>query len=163
MFATLGVLATGATLCVFIMYRETPVVKASGRELSLYLLSAVFISFFATFIIVHKPTPAICGTTRMLIGLCYGNIQFQNNTNIIKNTLSVAGLCFTMLYASILTKTSRIARIFNNSGQKPKRAKYTSPRSQLVIVNMLLMIEVCNHGCKGAFLLCEQPLPPVSL
>ena len=117
--ALLGIIWTIVILLVFIRFWNTPVIKASGRELSLYLLAGIFMSFLSTFLFINKPTEATCGLTRILLGLC-----------------------FTTIYTSILTKTNRISRIFNNGTNSPQKAKYTSPRSQLLIVNVMVLIEL---------------------
>ena len=117
--ALLGIICTILILIIFIRFWHTPVIKASGRELSLYLLTGTFVSFFSTFLFVNKPSEATCGITRILLGLC-----------------------FTVIYTSILTKTNRISRIFNNATSSPQKAKYTSPRSQLLIVNIMVFVEL---------------------
>lgn len=72
-----------------------------------------------TFVIVAKPAPCTCGITRFFLGFCY-----------------------TLCYAAIVTKTNRIARIFNQRRLKPcQKPKYTSPKSQLVITAFLVSVE----------------------
>ncbi|XP_027196732.2 metabotropic glutamate receptor 2-like isoform X2 [Dermatophagoides pteronyssinus] len=116
-FAITGMLATISTWIVFFCYAETPIIKASGRELSNLHLSGIFLSFAATFVILAKPTPLTCGLTRFFLGFCY-----------------------TICYAAIVTKTNRISRIFTHrSCQKPK---FTSPQSQLVITFLLISVQI---------------------
>eukprot|EP00058_Branchiostoma_floridae_P028530 XP_002614021.1 hypothetical protein BRAFLDRAFT_67395 [Branchiostoma floridae] len=98
-------------------YGETPVVKASGRELCYVLLVGIFCSHAITFVLVAKPTTLTCGMTKVSVGVCYA-------------------LC----YAALLTKTNRIYRIFHNKGKK--KQKYISPNSQLFITFMFVLIEV---------------------
>lgn len=72
-----------------------------------------------TFVIVAKPAPCTCGITRFFLGFCY-----------------------TLCYAAIVTKTNRIARIFNQRRLKPcQKPKYTSPKSQLIITALLVSVE----------------------
>ncbi len=118
-FSLVGIICATAILGVFLKYRDTPIIKASGKELSYYLLGGIFLSYFSTFLFVSHPSPTLCGMTRILLGLC-----------------------FTSIYAAILTKTNRIARIFNNNKNTPQKAKYTSPKSQLLIVNTITLIEL---------------------
>ena len=113
--ALAGMVAAIIVGTVFTKFNNTPVVKAAGRELSFYLLAGILMSFFSTFVMVAPPDDVTCGLTRIMLGLCY-----------------------TMVYGSILTKTNRIARIFHGGSGSPKKAKYTSPKSQILIVNMLL-------------------------
>ena len=53
-FSSLGLVVTSLMIWVFIRHNNTPVVKASGRELSYVLLSGVFLSYAMTFIFVLK-------------------------------------------------------------------------------------------------------------
>nr|CAD7426272.1 unnamed protein product [Timema monikensis] len=115
----LGVLLTVFVALIFWTYSDTPVIKASGRELSYLLLLGTLASFCMTFVIVSRPTSFTCGLTRFFLGFCY-----------------------TLCYAAIVTKTNRIARIFNNTAHSPHKTRYTSPQSQLVITALLTLVEV---------------------
>ncbi|XP_054719019.1 metabotropic glutamate receptor 3-like [Uloborus diversus] len=118
-FAGLGILTTTVVGFVFWIYADTPIIKASGRELSGLLLLGIFMSFSMTFVIVAKPAPCTCGITRFFLGFCY-----------------------TLCYAAIVTKTNRIARIFNQRRQKPcQKPRCTSPKSQLIITALLVSVE----------------------
>lgn len=55
-------------------------------------------------------------------------------------------LCFTVVYAALLTKTNRISRIFNASKQSAKRPSLISPKSQLLICSVLVSIQVSVIG-----------------
>ncbi|XP_035220503.1 metabotropic glutamate receptor 3-like [Stegodyphus dumicola] len=118
-FAGLGIMTTTVVAIVFWAYGDTPIIKASGRELSGLLLLGIFLSFGMTFVIVAKPAPCTCGITRFFLGFCY-----------------------TLCYAAIVTKTNRIARIFNQKRKKPcQKPRYTSPKSQLIITALLVSVE----------------------
>ena len=93
--ALLGCLVTMATAGIFIWYRDTPLIKATGLEISYYLLCSMFLSYGSSFVVVAPPSFGVCAFTRILVGLD-----------------------FTMVYASILTKTNRIYRIFNEGRQQ---------------------------------------------
>ncbi|XP_052132306.1 metabotropic glutamate receptor 6-like [Frankliniella occidentalis] len=117
--ASFGLVATVLVSAVFWTHRNTPVIKAAGRELSALLLVAELASYLVTFVMVAPPTNATCGLTRFALGFC-----------------------FTLSYAAVLTKTNRIARIFNQCpGAGPKKTRYTSPGSQLVITALLTSVE----------------------
>lgn len=116
-FAIAGMLATIGTWIVFFYYAETPIMKASGRELSNLHLAGIFLSFAVTFVILAKPTPLTCGLTRFFLGFCY-----------------------TICYAAIVTKTNRISRIFTH--RSCQRPKFTSPQSQLVITSLLISVQI---------------------
>ncbi|KHN75671.1 Metabotropic glutamate receptor 7 [Toxocara canis] len=87
-FSTLGIAATLFVVSVFVRYSSTPVVMASGRELCYCMLTGISLCYVVTFVLVSKPTVSICAASRVLIGLSMSAI-----------------------YAAILTKTNRLARI----------------------------------------------------
>ncbi|XP_076762369.1 metabotropic glutamate receptor 4 isoform X3 [Xylocopa sonorina] len=109
-FASIGILSTLFTTVVFIRFNRTPVIMASGRELCYVLLIGILSCYGMSFVILSKPTTWNC--TYLRIGL---------------------GLCLSICYSAILTKTNRISRIFNQGPKSTKRPAYTSPKSQVVI------------------------------
>lgn len=74
------------------------------------LLSGILTCYLMSFVILAEPTIVTCTTLR--IGL---------------------GLCLSICYSAIFTKTNRISRIFNRGIKSIKRPSYTSPRSQVFI------------------------------
>lgn len=118
-FSSIGIIATLFVITVFSKYNDTPVVKASGRELSFVLLSGIFLCYSMTFILISKPGVIMCGMQRFGIGLC-----------------------FALCYGAILTKTNRIARIFRAGKRTAKRPKFISPKSQLFICFGLISLQV---------------------
>lgn len=117
LFASIGILFTLTVLGIFLYYFNTPVIKAMGRELSLLLLAGVMTSLGTVFLVVAPPTVVMCAVTRFLLGVSY-----------------------TIIYASILTKTNRISRIFSDTST-PNKARFTSPGSQLLIASFLIFGE----------------------
>lgn len=109
-FASVGILSTLFTTAVFIRFNRTPVIMASGRELCYVLLVGILSCYGMSFVILSKPTTWNC--TYLRIGL---------------------GLCLSICYSAILTKTNRISRIFNQGMKSIKRPSYTSPKSQVAI------------------------------
>uniref|UniRef100_A0A1I8FX21 G_PROTEIN_RECEP_F3_4 domain-containing protein n=1 Tax=Macrostomum lignano TaxID=282301 RepID=A0A1I8FX21_9PLAT len=109
--SALGLATTGAFGLVFLSKRDTPLIKASGRETSAVLLVGIFLSYLCPYLMLLKPHLVVCALTRL-----------------------APGLCFTVCYAAILAKTNRIARIFQVSASSSKRTKFTSPISQLYII-----------------------------
>lgn len=123
--ASLGIFSTVLVGIIFWVHLETPVIKAASRELSYILLGGILFSFLMSFVIVAPPNIMSCGLTRFFLGFSY-----------------------TLCYAAILTKTSRISRIFNSThSSKSHKARYTSPWSQVVIVVMLVSVEVVINVC----------------
>ncbi|XP_023703761.1 metabotropic glutamate receptor 4 isoform X4 [Cryptotermes secundus] len=118
-----GILITLFVCGVFVRHNDTPVVRASGRELSYVLLTGILLCYCVTFALVLRPTDVVCGIQR------FG-----------------AGFCFTVVYAALLTKTNRIARIFNAGKRTAKRPSFISPRSQLFICSGLVGVQVLING-----------------
>ncbi|PBC28293.1 Metabotropic glutamate receptor [Apis cerana cerana] len=122
-FSATGILITLFVCGVFLKHNDTPVVRASGRELSYVLLSGILLCYLVTFALVLRPTDIVCGIQRF-----------------------AAGFCFTVVYAALLTKTNRISRIFNASKHSAKRPSFISPRSQLIICSGLVFVQILVNG-----------------
>ncbi|KAH0545837.1 metabotropic glutamate receptor 7-like isoform X1 [Cotesia glomerata] len=109
-FASIGILITLFTIIIFVRFNHTPVIMASGRELCYVLLVGILLCYGMSFVILGEPTRWNC--TYLRIGL---------------------GLCLSICYSAILTKTNRISRIFTQGKKCLKRPSYTSPKSQIAI------------------------------
>ncbi|KAL6106846.1 grm3 [Pungitius sinensis] len=131
--ACLGFMCTGLVFWVFIRHNNTPLVKASGRELCYILLCGVFMSYALTFLFLAKPSPAICALRRL--GL---------------------GTSFAVCYSALLTKTNRIARIFSGvkDGAGAVRPRFISPSSQVFICLSLISVQLVMVS---VWLLLEVP------
>ncbi|XP_045772809.1 metabotropic glutamate receptor 2-like [Maniola jurtina] len=118
-FSAAGILLTMLVGGVWVARCGTPVVRASGRELSFVLLAGILMCYLVTFALVFRPTDFLCALQR------FGT-----------------GFCFTVVYAALLTKTNRIARIFDASKHSARRPSLISPKSQLLICTILVSIQV---------------------
>lgn len=49
---------------IFFRFNDTPVVRASGRELSYVLLAGILMCYCVTYALVLKPTDLVCGIQR---------------------------------------------------------------------------------------------------
>lgn len=112
--ATLGIVATIAVIVLFIRANDTPLVRASGRELSYMLLGGILMCYLNTFALLAPPSVGTCGLQRTGIGLA-----------------------FSIVYGALLVKTNRISRIFKTSKMSAKRLKYISPRSQVTFASAM--------------------------
>ncbi|TMW50278.1 hypothetical protein DOY81_004630 [Sarcophaga bullata] len=122
-FSATGILVTLFIVGVFVRHNDTPIVRASGRELSYILLAGILMCYAVTFALVLKPTNVVCAIQRFSVGFC-----------------------FTVVYAALLTKTNRIARIFKAGKQSAKRPSFISPKSQLVICSFFISIQILING-----------------
>ena len=112
--AVVGIASTCVVVVAFLKHFNTPVVKASGRELSFMLFSGFIICYLQTFVILAKPGPIVCGVQRFGVGVG-----------------------FAVTYAALLTKTNRISRIFDSARHSAKRPPFISPKSQVTSLYLL--------------------------
>ncbi|XP_047739817.1 metabotropic glutamate receptor 1 [Hyalella azteca] len=118
--AALGFLATVFTMAVFICYNHTPVVKASTRELSYIIFVGMMMSYSSSLAFLAKPSTTSCIVARLL-----------------------PGLSFSMIYAALVTKTNRIARILaGNKKIMIRKLRFMSALAQVVITLILISVEV---------------------
>lgn len=104
---------------VFIFHNDTPVVKASTRELSYIIMFGIILAFCSTFVLVAKPNIITCYFTRIL-----------------------PGLSFSLIYGALVTKTNRIARILEGTKKIiTKKPRFMSASAQVVITFILIGIE----------------------
>lgn len=117
--AILGILATTGVIVTFVRFNDTPIVRASGRELSYVLLTGIFLIYLITFLMIAEPSVAVCAFRRLFLGL---------------------GMCIS--YSAMLTKTNRIYRIFEQGKKSVTPPKFISPTSQLIITFILISVQV---------------------
>ncbi|KAH0628910.1 hypothetical protein JD844_010545 [Phrynosoma platyrhinos] len=117
--AILGILGTTFIVITFIRFNDTPIVRASGRELSYVLLTGIFLIYSITFLMIAEPGVAVCALRRLFLGL---------------------GMAIS--YSALLTKTNRIYRIFEQGKKSVTPPKFISPTSQLVITFSLMSVQI---------------------
>uniref|UniRef100_A0A8C6KQK0 Glutamate metabotropic receptor 8 n=1 Tax=Nothobranchius furzeri TaxID=105023 RepID=A0A8C6KQK0_NOTFU len=115
----LGIIATSFVIVTFVRYNDTPIVRASGREMSYVLLTGIFLCYAITFLMIATPDVGVCSLRRIFLGL---------------------GMCFS--YAALLTKTNRIHRIFEQGKKSVTAPRFISPASQLVITFSLISVQL---------------------
>ncbi|XP_077373909.1 glutamate receptor, metabotropic 8b isoform X2 [Festucalex cinctus] len=121
LIAVLGICATALVAATFARHNDTPIVRASGREMSYVLLTGIFLCYAATFPMVAPPGAAVCSLRRVFLG---------------------TGMCFS--YAALLTKTNRIHRIFARGGTAVAAPRFISPASQLAITSSLAGVQLAG-------------------
>lgn len=118
-FASIGICVAIFVIVVFVLHNDTPVVKASGRELSYMLLCAIIICYIMTFVLVVKPSTLTCAIKRTGIG--FG---------------------FSLLYSAMLIKTNRIYRIFASAKKSAKKPRFISPISQVFLTAIIVGVQM---------------------
>lgn len=118
--ACLGFIMTFFAMIVFIQHNDTPIVKASTRELSYVIMIGMFLCHGTTFTLLAQPTKLFCYVSRVL-----------------------PGFSFAIMYAALVTKTNRIARILAGSKKRiiTKKPRFMSGTAQVVITWLLISIE----------------------
>ena len=120
--SVVGILLTLFVIHTFIKHLDTPIVKASGRELSFILLGGILFCFLITFVLLAKPSILSCAMQRFGVGTG-----------------------FSVIYGALLTKTNRISRIFDSARKSAKRPSFISPKSQVIICMIFVMIQVRKY------------------
>ncbi|KAG5857261.1 hypothetical protein ANANG_G00017530 [Anguilla anguilla] len=120
-FSCLGILVTMFVTFIFILYRDTPVVKSSSRELCYIILAGIFLGYLCPFTLLARPTVVSCYLQRLLVGLS-------------------AAMC----YSALVTKTNRIARILAGSKKKicTRKPRFMSAWAQVVIASILIGLQL---------------------
>ena len=117
--STVGMILTIIVIGLFIYYNKAPIVKASGRELSYFMLIGLCICFAAPIIFLSPPSKNVCAIQRF-----------------------IAGLSLNFCYAPLLLKTNRLYRIFKNATLSVSRPSLTSPLSQITICLGITSIQI---------------------
>ena len=112
--AIVGLLATAFVGAVFIWFWNTPIVKSSGREQMILLLTGITLCFLITIVFLIKPSPAVCGLQR--IGSWF---------------------CISLIFCPLLVKLVRIVRIFMKS-EISTRPKCITPKYQILFTFLLI-------------------------
>ncbi|XP_075441223.1 LOW QUALITY PROTEIN: metabotropic glutamate receptor 6-like [Ascaphus truei] len=117
--AILGILSTLFVVGTLMRFNDTPIVRASGRELSYVLLTGIFLMYAITFLMMAEPGVVVCALRRLFLG---------------------QGMCIS--YAALLTKTNRIYRIFEQGKRSVSPPRFISPASQLAITFSLICVQL---------------------
>ena len=117
--ASVGIFVTLWVTVVFVRHNNTPVVKASTRELSYIILFGVFMAYSSNYVIVAKPVMFTCYLTRI-----------------------IPGMSFALIYGALVTKTNRIARILEGTKKIiTKKPRFMSASAQVIITCLLIGVE----------------------
>ena len=106
----LGIASNTAISVIFAKYWNTKIVKATGRELIVPILIALFMCFASPLVFLMRPSVVVCGIQRFILGFC-----------------SIS------CYVPLLLKTNRIYRIFTASRKLSLRQSFVSTKSQILL------------------------------
>ncbi|XP_064387120.1 metabotropic glutamate receptor 3-like isoform X2 [Halichondria panicea] len=116
--AVLGLIAVAAVTITYVIYWKTPVVKSSGREQMITLLSGIGLIFILAFVYVSPPEPGVCAVQRMGFWVCYS-----------------------IIFGALLVKIVRVTRIFYRSANL-SRTRFTEPYYQVIFTSIIIFGQV---------------------
>ena len=116
--AIAGILSVTFVAVVFAVFWKTPVIKSSGREQMILLLSGIGLSFVLAFVYVSPPDLGVCIVQRIALWLC-----------------------FSLMFGSLLVKIVRVARIFLRSTNL-SRPRFTEPVYQVLFTFAIVLGEL---------------------
>ena len=117
--SSFGIFTNTAIFVIFFKFRNSRIVKASSRELSLIIIFFLYICFISPVVFLVKPSKIVCGLQRFIVGL------------------SLTG-CYTPL----MLKTNRIYRIFKASKTSFTKPMLVGSMSQILICLGLIGIQL---------------------
>ena len=119
----IGMLTTATVCIIFLVYKETPYVKASHQIMSLVQLFAHFILFLAPAMFIGKPSQTLCSVRPITFGIL-----------------------FTFIMAMIVTKTQKLNFIFHSRLRVSKRQVQMSKKMEISLILLMMVIEFCIAG-----------------
>ncbi|XP_030059831.1 extracellular calcium-sensing receptor [Microcaecilia unicolor] len=119
LFAVLGIFLTSFVLGVFIKFRNTPIVKATNRELSYLLLFSLICCFSSSLIFIGEP---------------------QNWTCRLRQP--AFGISFVLCISCILVKTNRILLVFEAKIPTSFHRKWWGLNLQFLLVFLCTFVQI---------------------
>ncbi|KAJ8030842.1 Metabotropic glutamate receptor 8 [Holothuria leucospilota] len=115
----IGILASLFTFVIYVVYRKTPVIKATSTELSLMCLVGLTLCFVCVPLTIAEPTDVICQSRSF-----------------------ITGVSFSILAGALLMKTYRISRIFNRKLSEGRPSMFLQIKFQILFVLTLVSAQV---------------------
>ncbi|XP_043926776.1 extracellular calcium-sensing receptor-like [Protopterus annectens] len=122
MFAVISTtcsLMTVSILCIFMKYRETPIVKANNRNLSYLLLLSLILCFLCSLMLIGQPMTVTC---------------------VLRQALFT--VVFSFCIACVLAKTITVVIAFNATKPESKLQKWVGPSVPIYIVVLSSVIQI---------------------
>ncbi|XP_043911506.1 vomeronasal type-2 receptor 26-like [Protopterus annectens] len=128
---------TASVLCIFIKYRDTPIVKANNRDLSYLLLLSLMMCFLCSLLFIGHPMRVTC---------------------ILRQT--VFGIIFSVSISSVLAKTIIVVIAFKATNPNSKLGSWVGTKIpySLILCCMLVQAVICT-----AWLLTSPPFPEMDV
>ena len=118
-FSFIGIALNTAIVAAISKYWNTKIIKATGRELIVAILIALYMCFSSPLVFLIRPSLLVCGIQRFILGLSS-----------------------TACYTPLLLKTTRIHRIFTASHKMSLRPSLVSAKSQIMLCLGLFSVQL---------------------
>uniref|UniRef100_A0A3B3T2I2 Extracellular calcium-sensing receptor n=1 Tax=Paramormyrops kingsleyae TaxID=1676925 RepID=A0A3B3T2I2_9TELE len=119
LFAMLGIFLTSSVLGVFVRYRNTPIVKATNRELSYLLLFSLICCFSSSLIFIGEPQDWTCRLRQPAFGIS-----------------------FVLCISCILVKTNRVLLVFEAKIPTSLHRNWWGLKLQFFLVFMCTLVQI---------------------
>ncbi|PIO29709.1 hypothetical protein AB205_0134210, partial [Aquarana catesbeiana] len=148
MFSILGIFLTSFVLSVFIKFRNTPIVKATNRELSYLLLFSLLCCFSSSLFFIGEPEDWTCRLRQPAFGIS-----------------------FVLCISCILVKTNRILLVFEAKIPTSFQRKWWGLNLQFLLVFLCTFVQIVtciiwlytappraakNHEDEIIFVICNE-------
>ncbi|XP_014351121.1 extracellular calcium-sensing receptor [Latimeria chalumnae] len=119
LFAVLGIFMTSFVLGVFVKFRNTPIVKATNRELSYLLLFSLICCFSSSLIFIGEPKDWTCRLRQPAFGIS-----------------------FVLCISCILVKTNRVLLVFEAKIPTSLHRKWWGLNLQFLLVFLCTFVQI---------------------
>ncbi|XP_039602177.1 extracellular calcium-sensing receptor [Polypterus senegalus] len=123
LFAALGIFLTSFVLGVFVKFRNTPIVKATNRELSYLLLFSLICCFSSSLIFIGEPQDWTCQLRQPAFGIS-----------------------FVLCISCILVKTNRVLLVFEAKIPTSLHRKWWGLNLQFLLVFLCTFVQIMTCG-----------------
>ncbi|XP_075450818.1 extracellular calcium-sensing receptor-like [Ascaphus truei] len=123
-------------LCIFIIHHDTPMVKATNRELSYILLVSLILCFLCCLVFIGRPSTLTC---------------------LLRKTLF--SVVFSISISSVLAKTIMVVLAFKATRLNSPLRKWLGPKVPRYVVGLCSMLQA---GICSAWLLTSPPFPKLN-